>query len=346
MDETNQNNQGDKDQSKLKDLESELESISQKESSNSSEKESKPQGVQNENSPSTPSSQATTPPQQPENINEQPQPVSQPPKPGLEKKSSQRKILKISLLILFVTVFVAGLFALKDVLFKKKTPPEPTPSPIPTQMPVDITESWLDYKDDVHFYELKYPSEWNVIPTPEKGSGGVASFLGTGEKGEEVKLEVGKHSNNLERGETLEEFDKRVTVEATPSALKRTKEVIEGRLNVYKQTTVLSGGDGTWTNGIYYLFSKDNDVYFAMAYTNNPNEDEPFFDKMVSTFRFKEEEKVECPEQRPEVCTEECLVGPPYICGSDKKSYCTTCKACSNEEVDFYTIQYEKCEEE
>jgi len=349
MDETNQNNQGENDQSKLKELESELENINQKAGGESTGQEIKPPDVPSEGLPITPKPQEVIN-QQPETVNQPTKPISQPTTqpmaPKMEKKSSQGKILKISLAMLFVTIFVAGLFALKDVLFNKKDTPEPTPSPVSTQMPIDVTKSWLNYNDKVSFYELNYPPDWSVTPTPEKGFGGVATFLGTSELGEEIKVEVGKHLTALERNETLEEFDKRVTVEATPSALKRTREVIEEKLNVYKQITTLSGGDGTWSNGIYYLFNEGDDVFFAMAYTNNPDVDEPFFDKIVSTFRFKKEQKVECPEQRPEACTEECLANPPYICGSDNESYCTTCKACANEEVDFYTIQYDACEKE
>lgn len=54
-------------------------------------------------------------------------------------------------------------------------------------------------------------------------------------------------------------------------------------------------------------------------------------------------EKVFCQEPRPEVCTMECITNPPYICGSDGKSYCSTCQTCSNPEVEWYVIQDEPC---
>lgn len=55
-------------------------------------------------------------------------------------------------------------------------------------------------------------------------------------------------------------------------------------------------------------------------------------------------ERVFCKDPRPQVCTYECIVNPPYICGSDGKSYCTTCQACSNPKVEWYRISSYPCE--
>ncbi len=55
------------------------------------------------------------------------------------------------------------------------------------------------------------------------------------------------------------------------------------------------------------------------------------------------EEKVYCQDPRPEVCTMECIVNPPYICGSDGKSYCNVCGACADLKVDWYVIQDKPC---
>lgn len=54
-------------------------------------------------------------------------------------------------------------------------------------------------------------------------------------------------------------------------------------------------------------------------------------------------QKTYCQLPRPEVCTMECLLPPPYLCGSNRKSYCTACQACSDSNVDWHQFQDEPC---
>lgn len=78
---------------------------------------------------------------------------------------------------------------------------------------------------------------------------------------------------------------------------------------------------------------------------------EPFFESAVCVNgkclgKIKEEterEKVFCQDPRPQFCTMECIVNPPYICGSDGKSHCSECQACANAEVEWYIIQNTPC---
>lgn len=55
------------------------------------------------------------------------------------------------------------------------------------------------------------------------------------------------------------------------------------------------------------------------------------------------ENRIYCQNPRPEMCTLECLVSPPYLCGSNGKSYCTSCQACADNEVDWWTYQDTTC---
>lgn len=58
------------------------------------------------------------------------------------------------------------------------------------------------------------------------------------------------------------------------------------------------------------------------------------------------QDKINCKNPRPQVCTMECIQNPPYICGSDGKSYCSVCQACSNKDVAWYEMKNSPCEEQ
>ena len=55
--------------------------------------------------------------------------------------------------------------------------------------------------------------------------------------------------------------------------------------------------------------------------------------------------KINCTNPRPEVCTMECAEPPPYLCGSDGKSYCSACQACSKKNILWYETQDSPCGE-
>lgn len=57
-----------------------------------------------------------------------------------------------------------------------------------------------------------------------------------------------------------------------------------------------------------------------------------------------DQQRVYC-KSRPQICTQECLVGPPYICGSDGKFHCSPCQACADSHVQWYVLQEEPCSE-
>ncbi|OGY16823.1 MAG: hypothetical protein A2785_03595 [Candidatus Chisholmbacteria bacterium RIFCSPHIGHO2_01_FULL_49_18] len=53
--------------------------------------------------------------------------------------------------------------------------------------------------------------------------------------------------------------------------------------------------------------------------------------------------RVYCKLQRPQICTQECIASPPYICGSDGKNHCSACQACADPQVEWYMIEDQPC---
>lgn len=112
-------------------------------------------------------------------------------------------------------------------------------------------------------------------------------------------------------------------------------------------TLIGSGGQDVWN----FRAEAEGNTTLLLRYRRPWEEKEP-----IQTFRVEvvvqpEEgrkdgggaEKVLCEESRPQVCTMECIVNPPYICGSDGESYCSACQACANSEVEWYVMQDEPC---
>ena len=70
-------------------------------------------------------------------------------------------------------------------------------------------------------------------------------------------------------------------------------------------------------------------------------------DQLLETINFTKKtqpsEVVTCTSPRPKYCTKECLTNPPYLCGSNGKSYCSSCQACADTEVDWYRTQDNPC---
>jgi hypothetical protein len=98
-----------------------------------------------------------------------------------------------------------------------------------------------------------------------------------------------------------------------------------------------------YKNGVRYHF-----ILSDMAF-------EKVFDQILSTFQFIDQnnqgnqtggQQVNCPATRPQICSMLCLQPPPYICGSDGKSYCSVCQACSNKDVAWYEMSDSPCEKQ
>jgi len=56
-----------------------------------------------------------------------------------------------------------------------------------------------------------------------------------------------------------------------------------------------------------------------------------------------QENRVYCQPQRPQICTQECVASPTYVCGSDGKSHCSACQACADPQVKWYMIEDQPC---
>jgi len=101
---------------------------------------------------------------------------------------------------------------------------------------------------------------------------------------------------------------------------------------------------------IYLPLNKEMLLIRAMVNFNEPKNQEipDMTSEIISTLEFLEDGgsgRIYCKEPRPDGCTMECLQNPPYICGSNEKSYCTICQACSDREVEWYVIQDKPCRE-
>ena len=118
-------------------------------------------------------------------------------------------------------------------------------------------------------------------------------------------------------------------------------------LNTYTAYTYEITGELKQKQIVVQSPTSETQIILITDITNDPTIQgyEKLVTQIISTLKFDVENKTNCTSPRPEVCTEECIVNPPYICGSDGKSYCTTCKACANENVEWYEMKDTSCEE-
>jgi hypothetical protein len=276
------------------------------------------------------------------------EPVQSPPINIPQTKPNYLIIVVFSILgIIFLTSTIFLFFQnqqLKKQAISQQVSPtiqalSPTPETVSSiSIPPDETENWKKYTYDT--FLIKLPPEWhttqlnnpiqflNYIPPTVGGD-----FDPRTDKGK-LKIEVYKNKSSLSIREYVDS-QKTGPLELGPYS--ETPIKIDG-IEAVKVTTPSHGFS-------YYV--KSGDYIYSLVFVLDFNNYMSLADQILSTFKFTEEKqtKVDCKNPRPEACTMECIQNPPYICGSDGKSYCTVCQACSNKDVVWYEMKASACGE-
>ena len=287
--------------------------------------------------PPIPTPQTPVPIQPPVQPPIQPIPVPEQPSKKIPKKLV---IFSVVLLVIAIVSVVIKLF------ISNKTSPEPqTTSTEETQTtpsePLDPMADWKTYTNNGLGISLMYPPEW---PDP------VETLVSTSTEvifNDNLTIRIGVFYNqDLGRNYTFDEIAEiSLPTDGTP-AESFTITGREAKQIVYKT------GEGLFETLIMIPSPISKDGIVTISYKIFPGDttlQNKQIDQILSTFKFTTEEnrtKIDCKNPRPEVCTLECIQNPPYVCGSDGKSYCTICQACANKDVAWYEMKASACEEQ
>ncbi len=277
-------------------------------------------------------------------------PVSEPMLPSippeLPKTFPKWIIIGIILLLLAATsVFAYKYYQLKQPTFN----PQPTPTPQTTNInpspTPDPTANWKTYTNDEFKFSLRHPNSWDtkmlgsdnsktliiapqdtIVKLPNEGFGG-GSFL---------TLSV----NFYKQPQSTPKTDESQLISQVSSITLDHKPAQRYTTQILQDLPGFSKGDVIDT-----VVIENNGLYLKIDFMKK--EYKTIFDQILSTFKFTEENqsKIDCKDPRPEVCTMECIQNPPYICGSDGRSYCTVCQACANKSVAWYEMKTSACGE-
>lgn len=258
----------------------------------------------------------------------------------VEEKKEKRWLKPLLFLILGIVlavglVFTGYKFGQKQV----QIGPQPTPGLVATPTP-DPTANWKTCSDkDISF---KYPSSWNQDPPQILGSRSIVEMR---DPNKSYTFNFTKQANyNNATGKPFASIYEYLNMGYNVKTI-----TIDGQVGI--QPLPRAGSENV--NAVYF-FSQDSKFIniLELSATTRDETDikkgQEIFNQILSTFKFLDSgktlgEKVFCKEPRPEVCTMECILNPPYICGSNGKSYCSVCQACSNSAVEWYVIQDKPC---
>jgi hypothetical protein len=275
-----------------------------------------------------------------------PQEVNQPIKTPVENQvrveEKTKKNFSLALILSFTTIIatlIAAFFyfqntQLRNVLQKN------LPSPTPTAT-LSETAGWKTYTDSNNEYSFKYPSNWNTLNinnnslmvAPQADIDQVSKMVKAGGGfggGDFLIMLINK--NEKKPSITTDEYQTVIESSVNISSIEALKYEI----------TFLQNGPGFEKGKKHFsVVIPTSEKYLSIDLVEQKYLDT--YNLILSTFKFIEGSKINCVSPRPEVCTEECIVNPPFICGSDGKSYCTTCQACANKNVEWYEMKDTSC---
>lgn len=287
-------------------------------------------------------------------------PTSTPNEASLPKTTvtgSPSSKLLIPLGILFF-VIVAGIAAFLGTRPISAPTPSPTPqleTPAPTPQPELVKQGEL-YVSEKYGFSFKHMelSEGGTISGPA-GNTAVELItladLATVIPDTDAPFDGFSIHVQTSNGQTLDEYieSQKVLLLENYKLFGDPTEVeqFETQAEIGDKEATLLTGYTWWGADLYFVELPGGDFLVLAKGEQSPGSFDETFDEVLASFVFTEQpvlgKEVNCSEPRPEFCTQECIVNPPFICGSDDKSYCSICSACSNLEVESYTFQDGEC---
>jgi hypothetical protein len=262
-----------------------------------------------------------------------------PPQPVLPTPPKNNSGLLIGILLLLLGIIVGVALSKTTIISGVRipylpAPPTPTPTLLPTPSPTPTpTADWKTYKYINNEFSFKYPPNWYIEPTSVK-EGDYINFFLEGTTPDLTKT-MDRTGNEILR----------IMVYGDESIFNSLK-------NIVPPPTIITVAGKT-------ALKSDIQVNVLIGSTNKRVLDievregaQPYIDQILSTFKFVDQsnqitptqgQRVNCPATRAHVCPMLCIQPPPYICGSNGKSYCSDCQACNNPGVTWYVTQDTPC---
>ena len=271
-------------------------------------------------------------------------PIENPVPVKVEEKL--KKNFGLTVILSFTTIIatlIAGFFYFQNTQLRNELQKNlPSSTPAPTSTP-DETADWKVYKDENNLFELKYPS----FLIPDDTNKNIFYLSGYEPNEQDTFVPNLAFGNLYEKGSeftTLSEW-----ILSNEKIFSNPSKIDTETIN-NNNFVSFESDSGPTAYAKHYLIINGENIFDFLTRIPGSNEEISnqlldLLPKILSTLKFNEENKINCASPRPEVCTEECIANPPYICGSDGESYCTTCQACANINVEWYEMKNISCGE-